>query len=485
MCALPLLGLTAGLSVGLVLKDEGTATESEVPFDFQDGGVEAFNMIIENEPCGACVKSFREQYELAKELFKQRDLARFMVSSLLLMEVARLIRQLSFAFAITAGLVKYTEVAPILLSRWCAIMFAWFWGEVIRRPDAAHACMKVIASMTLLATVLFWYMETSSYFWSLGILLACCSSGEGVFVQNVLSEVTPAYMFNETYDIAITLGQILGFLGPFIFSSVSHLTGSMEAGFHFLVMLSVAAVILMWSVDLNRATHTAEHAYNSLSTQQSNEDDLPAESLHSGDSPIKGNSPAKVRGLDEFGAASSPWDLTPGSFAHPMDMTPASASYTSPGTLKESEWLPPDEWTPAPQVRNQRSDRGESMQVTPALMQVDESLLSVMAPSMQDAIELSQTWREESNRDKQKRQLQIMAGKWQVAQESIQMETLRSEPSPTPTYNFEDDGMTSIRLNSDSPNKLQNVTLDITRDMLTDDISPQRPRRIPFDTPQK
>ena len=240
----------------------------------------------------------------------------------------------------------------------------------------------------------------------------------------------------------------------------------------------------MWTVDLERATHTAEHSYNSLSAQQFNEDDLPDETSESV-SPTK--SPAKSptrksRGQGESSQSpfkkerfleSSPWtgDCTySGERPYSIDVTPVQPLVT-PCSLKENEWLPPEEWTPAPHVRNQRSERGESMHVTPALMQEKESLLSVTgAPGMQGSPKLSQSWGQESVRDEQKQQLVLSSQKWMQGStelsQSIPMEIeLSTRGSPgTP----EEGGM-------------QSVALDIPERF--DGISPMVPRRMNFEPP--
>ncbi len=86
-------------------------------------------------------------------------------------------------------------------------------------------------------------------FWIAGILIGICSGPNQAASRSLMGRMTPKDKENEFYGFFAFSGKATAFIGPFLFSTIVSMTGSLRCGVGMIAVLFFIGFILLNAVN--------------------------------------------------------------------------------------------------------------------------------------------------------------------------------------------------------------------------------------------
>jgi len=99
-------------------------------------------------------------------------------------------------------------------------------------------------------------IEGRSMFWIAGILIGICSGPNQAASRSLMARMTPKNKENEFYGFFAFSGKATAFIGPFLFSTIVSMTGSLRYGVGMIAVLFFIGFILLNNVNDDYNTKT-------------------------------------------------------------------------------------------------------------------------------------------------------------------------------------------------------------------------------------
>lgn len=192
---------------------------------------------------------FSNVFRTLKEIRKNKELFKFLLAYLLFNEgVETVIINAAGYGQRVVGLQPDRLILVYLLVQGVAVGGAFLFGEIAERIRGKRTLfLSLFVWLGVLVYAFFTASETS--YWILGCLVGLVMGGTQAISRAFFGMLTPREKTAEFFGFFAIGGKFAAALGPVVFGTVTHLTGTMRWGIVSIAIFFIAGMILLASVD--------------------------------------------------------------------------------------------------------------------------------------------------------------------------------------------------------------------------------------------
>lgn len=195
------------------------------------------SLVMSNEAIPSHTQNpFRRVLSTWSELYRHKDLARFIAAGFCIAEGLGLIFHMSLLYAVAVCHIDYSTVLlATLASRFSGALFSMGWHRIVQTElfgaDTPRTCLWIAIVLAILACALCGTLQEAWQYWFLSVLLSCAGTGATAFSRSLLSSLCSPEKASELFGYSAMMGHAAGFMGPLLFAGAVQLTSAPHSGF--------------------------------------------------------------------------------------------------------------------------------------------------------------------------------------------------------------------------------------------------------------
>lgn len=194
-------------------------------------------------------------YDMTHSL-ENMELIKFAVSSLLVNDALATILSVYLVYGMQIGIPVHYLLIGAVYKRWIAAGAALGWLGMSSYLSSRSSLMLSIV-LGIIAIVLCAWMVSVTDFFVMCTFLTVSQCGCYIYQKVMMSDMTSKERASHHFGFMSMASRVAGFIGPFLFTVVS-LAISDRAAFMALVFMALAGLILLSTVDVEKARKFAE-----------------------------------------------------------------------------------------------------------------------------------------------------------------------------------------------------------------------------------
>ena len=154
-------------------------------------------------------------------------------------------------------------IGSLLLAQVVGIPFAFLFGGLAGRLGPKRSILLGLA-VYVLVTIYAFVLDTAWEFFALSVVVAMVQGGTQALSRSLFTSLVPRHRTGEFFGFYGVMDKVGGATGPFMFASVTALTGSPRAGILSILVLFVLGAALLSKVDVEAGRKVARAAEEGL-----------------------------------------------------------------------------------------------------------------------------------------------------------------------------------------------------------------------------
>lgn len=187
-----------------------------------------------------------------RNIRRHKELFKFLIAYLLFNEgVETVIFNAAGYGARVVGMSAGELIAVFLAVQGVALGGAFLFARIAERWSGKRAI--ALSLVVWIAVLVFGFFATTrAAYWTLGILVGLVMGGTQALSRAFFGQLTPAAKTGEFFGFFAIGGKFAAALGPLLFGTVTHLTGTMRWGIVSIAVFFLAGLLLLSRVDEKR-----------------------------------------------------------------------------------------------------------------------------------------------------------------------------------------------------------------------------------------
>lgn len=187
--------------------------------------------------------SFRRLLVTIREIIKEKRILFFLLAFFFYIDGVYTIIDMATAYGQALGLDSTGLLLALLLTQIVAFPCALFFGRITSRYPSSH--LLTVCITAYLGIALYAYgLDTQTEFWILAVLVGMFQGTIQALSRSYYAKIIPAEKSGEYFGIYDICGKGAAFIGTFLVSVTSQLTGSVNLGVSTLAVMFLIGLIL-------------------------------------------------------------------------------------------------------------------------------------------------------------------------------------------------------------------------------------------------
>jgi len=178
------------------------------------------------------------------------ELIKYLLALMLFNDANSTLHAVYMVYGAQIGLPVQALMLGAVFNRVVGGFAALAWLGVAQFADA-RLCFMGCIMCTIVAIAVCAWMSTVTDFYIVVLTMTTASSGSFIFAKVLMAMLTPKYKASHNFGFMSMINRLAGFLGPFIFSTLSFLYDA-KTGFIGLIVMALCGLAIITTVDFEK-----------------------------------------------------------------------------------------------------------------------------------------------------------------------------------------------------------------------------------------
>ena len=188
--------------------------------------------------------SLRQLVQSTKRIIANRNVALFLLAYWFYIDGLATIIRMAVDYGLSIGLPTNSLITALLIVQFVGFPSTLFFGRFGRRHGAKFG-LWIALSAYVVATIAAAFMQTSTHFYLLAVVLGLFQGGVQSLSRSMFSQLIPQDRSGEYFGFLNMLGKSAAVVGPVLVGVVGVLSGSTRIGIVSILILFIIGMILL------------------------------------------------------------------------------------------------------------------------------------------------------------------------------------------------------------------------------------------------
>jgi len=199
--------------------------------------------------------SLRDLLMTIKRIFSNRNIALFLVAYWFYIDGLATIIRMAVDYGMSIGLPSNSLIIALLIVQFIGFPSTLYFGRLGRRRGAKFG-LWIALSAYVVATIAAAFMQTSTHFYLLAVVLGLVQGGVQSLSRSMFSRMVPPERSGEYFGFLNMLGKSAAVLGPVLVGVVAVQSGSTRIGIVSVTVLFIIGMVLLKFVEEPKTTES-------------------------------------------------------------------------------------------------------------------------------------------------------------------------------------------------------------------------------------
>lgn len=206
---------------------------------------------------GAIPAAWRRLRDLFRDIRRYRDLFVFLLAFWCYNDGISTIIKMAAIYGAEIGIGQTDLIGALLLVQFLGIPCTFVFGAIAARmgpKNGIYICLWVYTGISVFG----YFMTEAWQFWVLAAAVATVQGGSQALSRSLFTSMVPAEKSAQFFGFYGISGKFGNIIGPFLFATVSHLTGASRLSILSLIVFFLGGMFLLSRVDVQAGRSVAE-----------------------------------------------------------------------------------------------------------------------------------------------------------------------------------------------------------------------------------
>lgn len=202
-------------------------------------------------------KGFGRVFRTLKQLPKYPELLKYTVSFWFFNDGITTIISMSALYGAQLGINTTSLIVALLITQFVGIPFTFLFSKFARKLGSKRS-LYISLSMYILIVFLGYFMQNALHFYLLAFMVGMVQGGSQAVARSLYSQLVPKSRSSEFFGFLSLSSKVSSSIGPFVFGTVSLLTGSTRLAILSILLFFIVGIALLRIVNIEKGRKEAE-----------------------------------------------------------------------------------------------------------------------------------------------------------------------------------------------------------------------------------